>query len=82
MTKITMFQSNILSGVYIDDFIFIHGPRFDNYFYNSTLKALLITIADNIFCNNFLHFGYDKTQQNQLKLIEKQNTFLLIVVTF
>ena len=25
-----MFQSNILSSVYIDDYILIHGPMFDN----------------------------------------------------
>ena len=56
-----MFQSNILSSVYIDDYILIHGPRFDHYFKNSTLKALIITIADDIFCNNFFHFGYNKT---------------------
>ena len=30
--SLTMFQSNILSGVYIDDYIMIHWPRFDNYF--------------------------------------------------
>ena len=47
-----------------------------------TLKALVITTTDDIFCNNFLHFGYNKTWENQLKLIEKQNTFLLKVVTF
>ena len=76
--KLTMFQSNILSSVYIDEYILIHGPRFDNYFLNSTLNALIITIADDIFCNNFLHFGYNKA--NQLKLIEKL-FFLLIVVT-
>ena len=46
------------------------------------LKHLIITIADDIFCNNFLHFRYNMTKQNQLKPIEKQNTFLLIVVTF
>ena len=52
-----MFQSNNLSSVYIDDYILIHVPRFDN----STLKALIITIADDVYCNNFLHFGYNKT---------------------
>ena len=59
--KITMFQSNILSSVYMVDYILIHGPRFNNYFLNSTLKELIIHIADDIFCNNFLHFGYNKT---------------------
>ena len=56
-----MFQSNILSSVYIDDYFLIHGPSFDNYFLNSTIKALIITIAEDIFCYNFLHFGYNKT---------------------
>ena len=28
---------------------------------NITLKALFITIADDIFFNNFLTFGYNKT---------------------
>ena len=27
-----MFQSNFLSTVYIDDYILIHGPMFDNLF--------------------------------------------------
>ena len=75
VAKSTIFQSNILSSVYIDDYILIHGPMSDSCFLNSTLKALIITIADDIFCNNFLHFGYNKTLQNQLKLIEKQNHF-------
>ena len=45
------------------------------------LKALIITIADDIFINYFLHFGYTKIDLNQMKLIEKK-TFLLTVVTF
>ena len=41
-------------------------------------------MADDIFCNNFLHFGYKKTESNKIKLIEKPklNTFLLTFVTF
>ena len=45
-------------------------------------KALFITVADNVFCDNFLHFGHKETAGNYLKLIEKQNIFYLIVVTF
>ena len=26
-------------------------------------------------CNNFLHFGYNKTKQNQMKIIEKLKHF-------
>ena len=55
---------------------------FSNYFYNLTLKALIITTTDSKFFNNFLHFGYKKTEQNQMKFIESLNTILLIVSTF
>ena len=57
--KITMFQSNILAvGALIS--IFDTWSIFNIYFKNLTIKALIITIADDIFCNNFLHFGYKK----------------------
>ena len=66
-----MLQSNILSSVYIDDYFMIHRSVFDNCFFDLTLKALIITIADDIFCNNFLHFRNNTTKQNQLNLIKK-----------
>ena len=75
-------HGNILCSVYIDAHILIHGPMFNNYFLSFTPKALIITIAEDIFCNNFLLFGDNKTYQNQLKLIEKHYTFLLIVIKF
>ena len=46
---------------------------FDNLFL--TIKALIITTTDHTFCNNFLHLGYDKTKQNQMKLFEKSKNF-------
>ena len=55
-----MFQSNIFSSECIDKYILIPGRYFNIHFKNLTLKALIITIADEIFCNNFLHFGYKK----------------------
>ena len=59
MSKITMFQSNILAvGTLIS--IFHTSLIFNIYLKHLTLKALIITIADDIFCNNFLHFGYKK----------------------
>ena len=39
-----MFQTNILSSVYIDDYILIHGQRLDNYFQNSTLLMSITVI--------------------------------------
>ena len=52
-----MFQSNIVSTVNIDDYILIHGPLiltiFDNYFKNSIFRALINTIADDIFLTTF-----------------------------
>ena len=33
---------------------------FNIYFKNLTLNALIIDIADDIFCNKLLHFGYKK----------------------
>ena len=33
---------------------------FNIYFKNLTVKAQIITIADDIFCNNFLHIGNKK----------------------
>ena len=46
--------------------IFDTVVMFNNYFKNLTLKALIITVVDDIFCNNFLHFGYKKTEQKLL----------------
>ena len=43
----------------------------DVYFKNLILKALIITIADDILCNNFLHFWYLRIDLNQMKRIEK-----------
>ena len=57
-----MFQSNAFSSVCINEYILILGPYFYNYFENLSLKALIITIADDIFCNNFLHFANKKTE--------------------
>ena len=56
-----MFQSNAFSSVCIDEYILILGPYL---IINSKicLKALIITIADDIFCNNFLHFANKKTE--------------------
>ena len=53
-----------------------------HYFEILTLKAIIITIADDTFCNkvfHFGHFGYKKTEQNQTELIKKN---LLVVITF
>ena len=52
-----MFEKKKLSSMYIDDFILIREPMFNNYFKKPTLKALIITKADNIFCNSSCHFG-------------------------
>ena len=83
MAKYAILLSNILKNVYIDEFILIHGLMFNNYFKTLILKVLIITIADNIFCNNFLHLGYNETKQNQPKLIDhKNNTFILMVGTY
>ena len=43
-------------------------------------KALIIT-ADDIFCNNFLHFVYNN---NKIKrnFVKNQNTSLVIVLAF
>ena len=46
---------------------------FNNYFSNLPLITLIVTITDGICCHSFLHFGYKKTGQNQMKLVEKQN---------
>ena len=41
-----------------------------------------ITIADDIFCNNFLHFGYkktvksNKTLKNKIILRERSSSFV------
>ena len=60
-----MFQSNILAvGALI-------RPKFNIYFKNLAVKTLIITIADDVFYSNFLHFGYKKIYLNQMKLIEK-----------
>ena len=58
-SKITMFQSNIFSSGCIDKYILIPG-RYLLFISKIYLKALIITIADDMFCNNFLHFGYKK----------------------
>ena len=59
ISKVTDYAA--LSRVYFDEYILIPGTMFINYFYNLTLTSLNITIADNKFCNNFLHFGYNRT---------------------
>ena len=28
------------------------------------VKALIITVEEDIFCNNFLHFRYNKTEKS------------------
>ena len=48
---------------------------FNNYFLNFTRETLIIAIADDILCNNFPQFGYKKTKQNQMELIEKTKYF-------
>ena len=74
--KFTNFQSNILSSMYIDEYILISDHCSINI-YKLTHEALIISIADDIFCNNSLYFGYKKTGQNHMKLIEKRkNTHL------
>ena len=37
------------------------------------------TVADNLLCNNFLHFGYTKTEQNLMNVIEKQSTLTVLI---
>ena len=65
-----MYQSNIFSSGCIDKYFDI-WPIFNIYFKNLTPKALIISIADDLFCNNFLQYGYKKIDENQMKLIEK-----------
>ena len=57
----------------------MHGSLFNNYFEDLSLKALIITKANDTFLNSFF---FNLGTIRQLKLIEKQNTFILIVVTF
>ena len=54
-----MFQRNAFSSVCIDEYILILGPYL---IISLSLKAQIITVADNIFCNNFLHFATKKTE--------------------
>ena len=44
------------------------------------IKAYNVTVIEisDIFCNNFLHFGYNKTKQSQMKLIEKSKYFVIV----
>ena len=75
MSKIKMFQSNIFSSGCIDEHILMPGRYLIFISKNLTLKALIITIADDIFCNSFLHFGYKTLDLNQMKLIENKILF-------
>ena len=54
-------NNNDFSSVCIDEYILILGPYLIIISKNLSLKTLIITIADDIVCNNFLHFGYKKT---------------------
>ena len=72
--KITMFQSTVFGSVCIDDYIVKPGRLLFLNFSNFTLNALIITI-DDIFCNNFPHFWFKKTDLNQMKLIENKIFF-------
>ena len=60
MSKISMFQSNIFNSECIEKYILIPGRYWIFISKKLTLKALITTMVDNIFCNNFLHFGYKK----------------------
>ena len=57
-----MFQSNAFSSVCFDEYILILGPYLIINSKILSLKALIITLADDIFCNNFLHFANTKTE--------------------
>ena len=57
----------------------MHGSLFNNYFEDLSLKALIITKANDTFLDSFF---FNLGTIRQLKLIEKQNTFILIVVIF
>ena len=59
MSKIITFQSNILSSGCIDKYILMPGLYliFISKIYP---KALIITIANYIFCNNFSSFWAQK----------------------
>ena len=74
-----MFQSNILRSVYIDEYISILDWCLIIISKIQPVKALIITIADDIYCKNLFYFGNKKTKQNQMKIIKKM--FLLIVFT-
>ena len=61
MSKISMFQRNIFSSVCIDEYFLIPGEYLIFISKILTLKAQIIAIEDDIFYNNFLHFGRKKT---------------------
>ena len=66
--------------MYIDDYILIHGLMLNNYFEN---LALILTIAVNIICTNFLHFGYNTRdvfyvrRRVDLKKTAKVNAYIM-----
>ena len=57
-----MFQSIAFSSVCIDEYILILGPTLIINSRILSLKAIIITIADDIFCNTFLHFANKETE--------------------
>ena len=57
-----MFQSYAFNSVCIDEYILILSPYLIIDSRILSLKALIVTIADDIFCNNFLHFAKKKTE--------------------
>ena len=70
----------------------ISGPIFNNYFQNFTLNALIITTAEDLFCNNLLHLSIIRGSYmsahvllnllNELGKIDKMRGLLSILPLF